>query len=433
MPDPRDEFIDSCLWHGSLDKPAAILAAHPEIAAADIYTAAILGDDAAVRRFIAADPASATAKGGPRGWDALTYLCFSKYLRLDPSRSEGFVRAATALLDAGANPNTGFFDNSHMPTPEFESVLYGAAGVAGHAGVTRVLLERGGEPNDNETPYHAPEDYGNGAMKVLLESGKLTAQSLSWMLARKADVHDLDGLKLVLEHGGNPNMMTIWGVTALHQSVRRDNSRAMIGLLLDHGADATIPMHAGPTAVEIAARRGRRDVLELFEKRGVSMKLAPAAALIAACARNDLAAIGGAPQTVVREVVAAGGQPLVEFAGVGNTDGVARLIDLSVAIGAPHGAGDGYFDVTKGTTALHNAGWRAQHSTVKLLIERGAPLDVLDTKGRTPLNMAIKACVESYWTHRRSTESIAALVAAGASKKGVTLPTGYPEADALLG
>src|ERR1035438_2911884 len=119
--DPRAAFIDASLWHGSLDRAAEILAAYPEIAASDIYTAAILGDDAAVRRFLQLDAASATAKGGPRGWDALTYLCFSKYLRLDPARSDAFLRAATALLDAGASANTGFFEMSHQPRPEFES------------------------------------------------------------------------------------------------------------------------------------------------------------------------------------------------------------------------------------------------------------------------------------------------------------------------
>ena len=72
---PRDAFLDACVWHGPLDAAAAILAEHPEIAGSDIYTAAVLGDDSALRRFLTMDPALATAKGGPRGWDALTYLC----------------------------------------------------------------------------------------------------------------------------------------------------------------------------------------------------------------------------------------------------------------------------------------------------------------------------------------------------------------------
>src|ERR1022692_5031127 len=138
MTDPRAPFIDASLWHGSLDEAAAILAAHPELADSDIYAAAILGDDAAVRRFLQLDPGNATAKDGPRQCDALTYLCFSRYLRLEPERSDAFLRAATALLDAGASANTGFFEMAHQPKPEFESVLYGAAGVAQHAGLTRL-------------------------------------------------------------------------------------------------------------------------------------------------------------------------------------------------------------------------------------------------------------------------------------------------------
>src|SRR4051794_14622932 len=115
--DPRDAFIQACVWHGTLDRPQEILAAHPEIAGRDIYVAALLGDDAAVRRFLALDRANATAKSGPLGWDALTHLCFSKYLRLDRARSGGFVRAATALLDAGASANTGFWEPDHQPAP----------------------------------------------------------------------------------------------------------------------------------------------------------------------------------------------------------------------------------------------------------------------------------------------------------------------------
>src|SRR6266511_461939 len=150
---------------GSLEGAQAILAAHPEVATHDIHTAALLGAAAAVRRFITTDAANATVKGGPYEWNALTHLCFSRYLRLDPARSDGFVEAATALLDAGASAKTGFWENDHQPQPEWESAIYGAAGVAHHAPLTRLLLERGADPNDEETPYHAPATYDNDALK----------------------------------------------------------------------------------------------------------------------------------------------------------------------------------------------------------------------------------------------------------------------------
>ena len=119
--DPQARFIEAAIWHGTLERAQAILAAHPEIARSDIHTAAILGDDAAVRRFLALDAANATATSGPYGGDALVYLCLSKYLRLDPARSDGFLRAATALIDAGANPNSGFWTKGTYP--ELETAL----------------------------------------------------------------------------------------------------------------------------------------------------------------------------------------------------------------------------------------------------------------------------------------------------------------------
>ena len=76
--------------------------------------------------------------------------------------------------------------------------------------MTRLLLERGADPNEEETPYHAPESYDNAALKVLVESGKLNADSLTTMLLRKADIHDYEGMKYLLEHGADPNRMTRW-------------------------------------------------------------------------------------------------------------------------------------------------------------------------------------------------------------------------------
>ena len=76
--------------------------------------------------------------------------------------------------------------------------------------------------------------------------------------------------------------------------------------------------------------------------------------------------------------------------------------------------------------------WRARHATVRLLLERGAPVDARDGKGRTPLILAVKACVDSYWTESRSPESVAALLDAGAAVAGVAFPSGYADVDDLL-
>lgn len=427
---PRDSGHSS----GTLDRAEAILAEHPEVAADNIHTAAILGDDVLVRHFLNRDKNNATVKGGPHGWDALTHLCFSKYLRLDHARSNGFVRTATALLDAGANANTGWFEISHQPEPEWESALYGAAGIAHHPELTRLLLERGADPNDGETPYHAAETEDNRALKELLVSGTLNGESLGTLLLRKADWHDYNGLKLLLEFGADPNRMTRWGYTALHQAIRRDNAIENIVLLLDHGADPLL-LAKGHSAMAIAARRGRGDLLELFQQRGFPLELREIDQLIAAVARNDATAIhsiSAEKPGLADQIVIEGGELLSEFAGNGNVDGIKHLLDLGVKVTAVHREGDGYFNVAQGSMALHVAAWRAQHATVRLLLERGAPVNEPDGKGRTALALAARACVDSHWTHRRSPESVQLLLDAGAELTGVSFPSGYPEVDALL-
>jgi ankyrin repeat protein len=436
--------LDSGHASGTLEQANAILAAHPEVTSGDIHAAAILGDEAGVRRFLAIDAGNATVKGGPRGWDALTYLCFSRYLWIDRPRSDGFVRAATALLDAGASANTGWTEKNHQPEPEWESALYGAAGVAHHAELTRLLLERGADPNDGETPYHAPETRDNAALKILVESGKLTHDSVATILLRKTDWHDYEGIKWLLEQGVDPNLTSRWGKAALHNAVLSDNDLEIIELLLDHGADPTLVAtrpdrsprpSSGQSAIAMAARRGRGDVLQVFERRGIPLERHGVEQLLAACARHDTAAvrvIAAREPQLVSELRADGGRILATFAGVGNTDGVRHLLDLGVDVGALFAEGDGYFDVAKSSLALHVAAWRANHVTVRLLIERGSPIDVPDGKGRTPLALAVRACVDSYWTSRRTPESVQALLDAGASAKGIAFPSGYAEVDDLL-
>ncbi|HUQ20465.1 MAG TPA: ankyrin repeat domain-containing protein [Gemmatimonadaceae bacterium] len=436
--------LDQSHSSGTLEHANNLLASHPEIATASIYTAAIVGDDSVVRKFIDEDSGNATAKGGPRNWDPLTYLCFSRYLRLDRWRTNGFLRAATALLDAGANPNTGWFENDHQPTPEWESALYGAAGVAHNADLTRLLIERGADPNDGEVPYHTPESYDNDALAVLVESGKLSDDSLATMLLRKADWHDYEGIKFLLAKGADPNRHTHWGNTPLQHAVQRDNSLEIVTAMLDHGGD---PLRASDTpghsrdlsgihsAAEIAAYRGRRDLLDLFEQRGFSIKLSAAAALVAACARDDakqISAIVEQEPQIVRDVLQHGGRILSLFSANGNVEGIELLLDLGVQVDAKFQEGNGYFAIAPNSTALHVASWRAQHSAVKLLIDRGANVNARDGRGQTPLALAVKACVDSYWTGRRTPDSVKSLLDAGASTHGIASPSGYKEVDDLI-
>jgi hypothetical protein len=359
---------------GTLEQADAILAEGP---AHDIYVAAILGDADRVRELLAGEPALASAPGGPYEWDALTYLCFSRYLRLRPT--DGFVRAAEAMLDAGADAGTGFFEPDHQPAPTFESALYGAAGVAHHAGLTRLLLARGADPNaGGEVGYHAPEGFDDEAMMAVVESGRLDASGLTTMLHRKLDWTHLEGVRRLLEHGADPNAVSAWGDRALHHALARGNALPLLEALLDAGADPSLgnPRHRDLAAIAIAARMGRADALDAFERRGFAP--APGDAFFVALTRADeQRARALMPSRLDYDVVAT-------LAGAGNAPALELALDLGLPLS---------------DDALPTAVWRERTDAVRVLLARGA---VVTPDVRA---LAERAQTEvSEWTPHRSRE-----------------------------
>ena len=384
--------LDKSHTSGSLDAAREILVWHPEVATADIYSSAILGNDSAVRQYLQVDSHRAVSKGGPYGWDALTYLCFSRFLRIDKTRSDGFLRAATALLQSGADPNTGFFSDEHLPSPIFETALYGAAGVAHHAGLTQLLLDHGADPNDGETEYHSPEGFDNRAMEIVVESGRLNPMGLTTMLHRKLDWTDFNGVAWLLEHGADPNAVSHWGNRALDHAINRDNPSRFFEILLDYGADPRLTSSEGVNAFMRAAGMGRSDVLDLFARRGFAFVLEGDPAFLAACARGNARSaqqMAAEDPDLVDRVKRERPETLPHFAGAGNTAGVKILLDLGFDPEAR----------VRGHTALQMAVWRERLQTVKLLLSRGASVEAKTSGGESTLALAERAMMEmSEWT-----------------------------------
>jgi ankyrin repeat protein len=281
--------------------------------------------------------------------------------------------------------------------------------------LTRLLLERGADPNDGEVPYHTPETLDNRAMKILVESGKLTQASIMMMLIRKFDWQDDEGVAWLLAHGVDTNYLRQSGDRPLHHALSRGNPLSYFELLLGRAADPTLPAKDGTTAIAAAARMARVDVLDLFERRGFSVALQGDDAFLAACARADettARSIAVADRSTVSRLQSQNSGLLVDFAGSGNTAAVRLMLDLGFDIGAQRTTPPW----ASGETALHVAAWRGHLNMVKLLIERGAPLEATNRSGATPLAVAFRALVEqSEWTPNEYSIDIAhALLNAGA-------------------
>jgi hypothetical protein len=154
---------------GRLRRASDILRADPGIAGRSLLAAAVLGDADAVREMLAADPGTAVAIDGERGWPPLLYACYSRWHQIDPGRAPGMAEVVRLLLDAGASPNTN--DGGRR---RYRSALKGSAGVNNPA-ITAVLLDAGASPDPGQPIAEAVGHRDHRCLRLLLSRGARVA------------------------------------------------------------------------------------------------------------------------------------------------------------------------------------------------------------------------------------------------------------------
>jgi ankyrin repeat protein len=234
------------------------------------------------------------------------------------------------LLAAGAKVNEGAADGT---SPLLVAVMNG------HYALGNFLLEKGADPN-------VADSKGRAALYAAVDM-----RNLEWSTRpappEKDSMTELDLIKALLAHGANPNARLTkkiplrgqpsfdgrWanmiGATPLWRAAQSDDF-ALMRLLRENGADPTIATNDHTTPLMVAAGVGWSD----GQSHG-SQKDAPEA------------------------------------------------IELCLQWGGDVNAAN---DV--GYTALHGAAFRGANDVVKLLVAKGARLDVKNQDGRLPVNMA---------------------------------------------
>lgn len=378
-----------------------ILADHPELKGAGVYAALVMGEWQAVARAIEADPDFATRPSGPDTVEPLVYACFSRFGHPGAPEAADVALIVRLLLNHGADPNTAFAAEDGPL-----SCLYAASGLNGNAEITRLLLEAGADPNDGESLYHSMEQPDFACMKLLLDHGAKVI-GLNHMLDRESP----EGLRLLLEAGGDPNHTNPEGDTALHWAVRRNRSPAIMTMLLDAGADVDAVRHDGRTAYALAMVSGQSAVADVLAARGADTRLSAIDAFVAGDGGEVPKESALSPENA---------RLLTHLAESGNLAGVEALLKAGVPVDA---RGDG------GITALHYACWRGNAAMIGLLLAHGARLDLAD-------NM-YKATPGGYLHHGATNcglgdyaESTRLLIAAGSREW--TEPSGNPRMDAVL-
>ncbi|QPF86977.1 ankyrin repeat domain-containing protein [Bradyrhizobium genosp. L] len=352
---------------------AQILTEDPGLAADDPYLGCAIGDEDAMRKAAANDPAWVNRPGGPLKLPPLVAVTHSSLLQIPEFRPR-LHRCARLLLQAGADPDQrigsrwppGSLDKPDDSNPL--SALYGAAGRNHDLELTKLLLEAGANPNDNESLYHSLE--GSGTTGILLEHGARIAGTNA--MYKVLDTENVAALELLLRYGGDPNEpprnapITDYG-SPLMWAIRRRRSRQCIATLLDAGANPQVTTPDGVTAYELALRYGLSDVADLLRERTGAKPLPDDERFIAACAGGDepearriQAQRPDLPGALSPQQL----RLLPELAAAGGDDAVRLMVKLGWPIAARGGDWD--------ASALNHAVFRGNAELTRFLLVHGA-------------------------------------------------------------
>lgn len=373
--DFADEFLRlACLTYGA-DYPGrtregdTLLAAHPDVATANVFTMAATGSLDSLGDAVAGNAHAGTRQGGPFGWEPLLYLTYARVNR--PGR---YVESAALLLDHGADPNSGFlWDGLTSPFTALTGAFGGGEGDQPRhregLALARLLLTAGADANDAQTLYNC----GLGG---------------SWS-------DDTSHLELLLEFGlgrgdGGPWKALLGPTLQSPAQMLRDElaTAALRGgprrarLLLEHGAEVdgigSHPAFGGRTPYELALLNGHTEVAEMLAAAGASARLDEGDRLVAACISADADAVARFAPDVVATARHEQPELINRAAELGHVDAVRLLARLG-------------WDVNhrRRTTPLHGAAWNDDVEMARTLLELGADPAIVDTEhNSTPLGWA---------------------------------------------
>lgn len=325
-----------------------------------LMIAARTGIASAVKILLAhgADPNS---KEGYRGQSALMWAA-----------SEGHLQAVEALLEGGA-------DIKARSTQGWTALLFAARD--GRMEVVRALLDAGADANESlERPGRAP-------------GGQSTRGASALLLAVGSNHYELAGY--LLGRGADPNSANE-GWTALHQLtwMRRPSQTSSAG---PHGSgkmdSLELARRLAARGANLNARMTRRAPTGTtdFNMMGATPLMMAARAADAPLMRL-IATLGADPllvnednTTVLMAAAGVGTHSPGEDAGTDSEglEAVKIALELGIDVNAVNKDGD---------TAMHGAAYKQFPSVVQYLAERGANVEIWNTKnkqGWTPLRIAV--------------------------------------------
>ncbi|MFL6602597.1 MAG: ankyrin repeat domain-containing protein [Steroidobacteraceae bacterium] len=388
-----DEFV-RCATGAAPERALRLLALHPAIAHANLYTELLLGDAKAVDARLQKHPEAAVQPGGIQNWEPLLYVCHTCLHKDVPERAAGLVAIARALLKRGANPNAEYHWNWHPELPR--TALWASLCAVRHLPLAEVLLEGGANPTDGVSTHITAGGGDLPALELLHRFGLNVngipggVPPLRYILDWAATPTErATGVHWLLEHGADPNLS--WGEhddAPIHIAAQRWDV-AMIELLVRHGADIHRQRADGRTAHTLAKLHGNQEIATWLLAHGAKDELSTLERFVSTCARGDRARA----EVLLQTHPNLRGELQVDhhlMMHVPAERGDAQVLETMLACGFDPNVRD-----HDGVTALHRAAMAGHADATRVLLAHGASVRALDGMfAATPLVWATEG-----WSH----------------------------------
>jgi len=344
---------------------AHILRKHPDVARFSLHTAVVAGDLAEVERHLADGAPVGGSAGIPRSWQPLQYLCYARVPVA--AASDNAVAIARALLDAGADPKATWKDDWGNPFTLLTGIIGEGEGREPRhpraVELAELLIARGADPYDTQSLYNTSLHVDDPFWLEFLYSRSEAAGDaerwrgkdawpasgmLDYLLGNAVSRNHVRRARWLLEHGARATARHFYSKRNLHTEAVLGGFTELAKLLLDFGAQ--------PESL---------DDVHTYH---------------AACMARD--------RETARRLAAAHPEylhypgPMYKAAEADRTEVVELLLELGVSPDVAHG----------GWVGLHSAAHNGSVNVAKLLVERGATIDVRDQRFHsTPLGHAVWA------------------------------------------
>jgi len=335
--------------------------------------AAVLGDDELLAGLLERDPEGARQELRP-GITPLFLACLSQYGGDENDWCEQLLSCVRLLIEHGAPLDVGPAD-VNIPGGR-TTPLAAALSAMAHAPLCELLVTSGAPPSDVAALVIGAAHQRWDCIDILAAHGAdwntLSEDGQTAPLHRLLDVGGLsaESLQRIVLAGADPNLAVgDLGETGLHIATKRRRVE-LIAPLVENGADINATTTGGMTAYRHAVRRTFVDVADELSRLGADTATTPADELASALWNHDMDRAWHL--LLSQPELGTTGPPeerrlLPDLAGMNRTDALAGLLDAGWELDARG---------LDGGTALHTACWFASEDAARMLVERGAPLDL---------------------------------------------------------